>query len=296
MSDPPHVGPHDVVPFRPERNATIDTLRWAKKRYEVVSLLEIDVTGARKAIRAHRTRTGQGLSFTAWVVSCIAKASAEHPGVHAIRRGKRHLVRFHEVDIAVVIERAIGADAEKETLPMPYVVRKANEKTPYQIHSELRQAQTSNVKAGTAALEAGPRPWLQSMFFRLPAWLRDLVLWRWLLRNPARIKKTMGTIAVTATGMAAPGLLAWGIPLSIHPLAIGIGGIAQRATANGSVDVLALTVVFDHAVTDGAPVGRFVHRLHQLMIQADGLAERETGNNEAESNGVAGQPAPEYGV
>jgi pyruvate/2-oxoglutarate dehydrogenase complex dihydrolipoamide acyltransferase (E2) component len=36
--------------------------------------------------------------------------------------------------------------------------------------------------------------------------------------------------------------------------------------------VLALTVVFDHAVTDGAPVGRFIHRLHQLITQTDALS------------------------
>jgi pyruvate/2-oxoglutarate dehydrogenase complex dihydrolipoamide acyltransferase (E2) component len=81
----------------------------------------------------------------------------------------------------------------------------------------------------------------------------------------------MGTVAVTATGMAAPGVLAWGIPQGIHPLAIGVGGIAQRGTPDGIAEVLALTVVFDHDVTDGAPVGRFVNRLNELMTQANGL-------------------------
>jgi pyruvate/2-oxoglutarate dehydrogenase complex dihydrolipoamide acyltransferase (E2) component len=81
----------------------------------------------------------------------------------------------------------------------------------------------------------------------------------------------MGTVAVTATGMAAPGVLAWGIPKGIHPLAIGVGGIAQRSTPDRTAEVLALTVVFDHDVTDGAPVGRFVNRLNELMTQANGL-------------------------
>jgi pyruvate/2-oxoglutarate dehydrogenase complex dihydrolipoamide acyltransferase (E2) component len=296
MPDPPHIGPYDVVPFRPERNATIDTVRWAKKRHEVVTLLEVDVTEARNAIRAHRARTGEGLSFTAWVVGCVGRAAAEHPGVHAVRLGKRRLVRFQEVDVAVVIERTIGAEAERETLPMPYVVRKANEKTPLEIHTELREAQSSPVQAGSAALDSGPRPWLQAAFFRLPAWLRDLLVWRWLLRSPIRMKRTMGTIALTATGMAAPGVLAWGIPLSIHPMAIGVGGIADRSTGSGPAEVLALTVVFDHAVTDGAPVGRFIRRLHQLMIQADGLSEADLGNGSSEASEAARQPAPGNGV
>jgi hypothetical protein len=267
------VGPYDLVLFPPERNATLDTLRWAGRRHQVVTLLEVDVTAARSAIRAERARTGEGLSFTAWVVSCVAKAVAEHPGVHAVRRGSSHLVRFHEVDVAVLIERpARASDGDAHSLPMPFVIRKANEKTPLDIHGELRSAQASDVGAGAAALDTGPAPWLQSLFFRLPAWLRDLLLWRWLLRSPERIKRTMGTVVVSAIGMAAPGVFAWGVPLSIHPLAIVVGGIARRSAASGGeADVLALTVAFDHAVTDGAPVGRCIHRLHELMTGASGL-------------------------
>jgi len=265
-------GDYDVVPFRPERNATVDTFRWARKRLAVASLVEMDVTDARAAIRAYRSRTGKGLSFTAWVVSRVARAAAEHPRVHAVRRGRRQLVLFRDVDVAVLIERAIGAEAARETLPMPYVVRNAHRKSPAEIHEEIRGAQQSKVETGTAAIGATPSPWLQQLFFRLPGWVRDLVFWRWLFRSPARLKRTMGTVVVSATGMAVPGVLAWGIPVSVHPLAIGVGGIAQRSTASGQVEVLALTVVFDHAVTDGAPIGKFIHRLHQLITQADGLS------------------------
>lgn len=272
MLDVRKVGPHEVVPFRPERNATIDTFRLARKRLEVATLLEVDVTRARRAIRAYRSRTGSGLSFTAWVVSCVARAAAEHPGVHAVRRGRRQMVLFHEADVAVVIERAIGAGDRRETVPMPYVVRKANEKSPSEIHEEIRRAQTARVGAGGASIDAGPPPWLQSLFFRLPAWTRDLVFWRWLLRSPERIKRTMGTIVITSAGAAIPGVLAWGIPVALHPLAVGIGGIARRSTASGTAEILALSVVFDHAVTDGAPVGRFIHRVHELMTRAEGLA------------------------
>lgn len=269
-------GAYRILPFRPERNATLDTLRWARKRLQIPTLLEVDVTAARRAIREFRRSTGKGLSFTAWVVGCVARAAAEHPRVHSIRRGTRELIVFGEVDVAVLVERAIGGGEDAETLPMPVVIRKADRKSPTEIHEEIRRAKEAHVSAGSASIERAPPPWLQSLFFRSPAWLRDLVFWRWLLRSPTRIKRTMGTVVVTAAGMATPGVLAWGIPMSLHPLAVGVGGIVRRSTASGTTDVLALTVVFDHAVVDGAPVGRFVHRLHELMTRAEGL----TGSGE----------------
>jgi pyruvate/2-oxoglutarate dehydrogenase complex dihydrolipoamide acyltransferase (E2) component len=277
MPNAPHVGEFEVVPFRPERNATLDTLRWAKKRLTASGFAEIDVTVARRAIRAYRQATGRELSFTAWVVSCIARAAVDHPRVHALRRGKRELVLFRGADVAVVIERDIGAGDAHESLPMPYVVRDAHAKDIRTVHEELRRAQMRFMATGAVALDPGFSVRLLSAFVRLPAWLRDLVYWRWLFRSPVRIKRTMGTIVVTSAGMAAPGVRTWGSPLSIHPLAVGIGGIAHRESSAGDAEVLTLSLVFDHAVTDGAPVGRFVHQLSRLMSGAWGLAELGSG-------------------
>lgn len=271
--DADRLGPYRIVPFRPERNATLDTLRWARKRLHVPTLLEVDVTAARRAIREFRRNTGTDLSFTAWVVSCVARAAAEHPRVHSIRRGRRKLVLFDEVDVAVLVERAIGGEGDRETLPMPVVIRRSDRKSPAEIHEEIRSARTAHVPAGSSSIGHAPPPWLQSLFFRAPAWLRDLLFWRWLMRSPTRMKRTMGTVVVTSVGMATPGVLAWGVPLSLHPLAVAVGGIAKRSGPTGETEMLALTVVFDHAVVDGAPVGRFVHRVHELLASAEGLGE-----------------------
>ncbi len=271
MPEADPVGPHRVVPFLPERNATLDTLRWAKRRLQIPVLLEIDVTSARRAIRAFRNRTGHGLSLTAWVVTCVARAAAEHPRVHAVRWGKRSLVVFGDVDVAVLVERTVGKGSRRETLPMPTVIRRANEKGPSEIHEEIRRAQAAEVSPGSSSLQRVAPPGLQALFFRLPAWLRDALFWRWLLRSPMRIKRTMGTVVVSAAGMTAPGTLSWGVPLSIHPLAIAVGGITQRHSEGGKTDMLALTVAFDHAVTDGAPVGRFIRRLTELLTRVEEL-------------------------
>lgn len=266
---------HRLVRFHPERNATLDSLRWARVRHHIPILMEVDVTDARNAIRAFRRRTGAGLSFTAWVVHCVARAASEHPRLHSLRKGRRRIMLFREVDVAVLVERRIGAGSDIDTLPMPFVVRGADTKSPGEVHEELMRAQRAEVRTGSPSMERSVPALLQSLFLRLPWWLRDLMFWRWLLRSPTLVKRTMGTVVVTSAGMATPGLLAWGIPRSLHPLAVSVGGVARRRTADSSREVLALTIAFDHAVTDGAPAGRFARRLHELMTAAAGIEERE---------------------
>lgn len=168
----------------------------------------------------------------------------------------------------------------------PGVIRNAGRKSAPEIHDEIGRARDAAVADGSSSIDPAAPAWLQSLFFRLPAPLRDVLFWRPLLRSPERVKRTMGTVVVTATGMAAPGVLAWGIPSSLHPLAIGVGGVGRRSTAAGTTEALALTVVFDHAVTDGAPVARFVGRLHELLTEAGEL----TGPGVADRQGVERAP------
>jgi pyruvate/2-oxoglutarate dehydrogenase complex dihydrolipoamide acyltransferase (E2) component len=60
-------------------------------------------------------------------------------------------------------------------------------------------------------------------------------------------------------------------------LIIAVGGIAKRP---GIIydeiairEYVGLTVLFDHDITDGAAVGRFVRRLQKLMTDRYGLGD-----------------------
>jgi hypothetical protein len=265
--------------FPPFRNPTIDTMIWGRQRHHVPILLEIDVTAAREAIHAQKIKTGQGISFTGWIVKCIAQAVSEHKYVHALRKGKRQLVIFDEVDVTIVIERAVA----DETLPMPYIVRRANEKTVADIHAEIRAAQKLPVASGTVQVEVPRAAWMTQIFMRMPQFLRNLFFWQPLFRDPFLVKRTIGTVSVTAIGMFGGGGLSWGIPIGIHPLLIAVGGIAKRPGIVHEQIVIreyvGLTVLFDHDVTDGAPVARFIRRLQELMASRYGLDEVQEGNS-----------------
>ncbi|HEY6012791.1 MAG TPA: hypothetical protein VIU37_02245, partial [Candidatus Limnocylindrales bacterium] len=63
-----------VVPVPRAQRQIGDWLVQAARRHTMHALLEVDVTDARRAIRAARARTGEPLSFTAYVVACLARA------------------------------------------------------------------------------------------------------------------------------------------------------------------------------------------------------------------------------
>jgi pyruvate/2-oxoglutarate dehydrogenase complex dihydrolipoamide acyltransferase (E2) component len=270
------IGHFEQREFPNFRNPTIDVLIWGQKRHHIPILLEIDVTEARNAIRDRQTQTGQRISFTGWVIKCIAQAVSEYKFIHAVRKGNK-LVIFDDVDINIVIERSVSQTGTGETLPMPYIIRKANEKSAIEIHTEIRAAQRSSVATGEVQIASPRAAWMTKLGTMMPRFVRDLFFWQPLFRDPFRIKLMMGTVSVTSLAIAGESGMSWGIPIGIHPLLVAVGAIAKRP---GIVDeqiaireYVGLTVMFDHDVTDGAPVARFIRRLEELMTSGYGLKE-----------------------
>jgi len=276
MSD---IGTYEEREFPDFRNPTIDTLDQGSKKHHIPFLFEADVTVAREFMRELKARTGEGLSFTGWVMKCIAQAVSEHKHIHAMRKGHRRLVLFDDVDISVVVERSVGqGDSLSKTLPMPYVVRKANAKSVREIHNEIRVAQQAPMEQGQVQLGARRNVNITRIFSVMPRFIRYLLLWRRLANDPFFAKKTMGTVAVTSVGGTGKSSgYGWGIPIGIHPLIVALGTIARKPGIMGNAieirEFLSITVLFDHDVTDGAPVARFIQRLGELLEQGYGLNE-----------------------
>jgi hypothetical protein len=176
-----------VVPFPATRRIVIDAGRLGARRHVIHGLLEIDVTRPRACIREHKAKTGEALSFTAFVVTCLARAIHTNPSVHAYRNWRNHLIVFDDVDVVTMIETEIDGVA------LPHVIRAANRKTFREIHDEVR---TIQAEPGRSDQRTGLARWGQ----RLPAFVRDMFYWA-LVRNPHWLKKYGGTVVVTAVGM-----------------------------------------------------------------------------------------------
>jgi pyruvate/2-oxoglutarate dehydrogenase complex dihydrolipoamide acyltransferase (E2) component len=252
----------EIRRFPISRRLVIDGLEWGRKKHIIHALTECDVTRARAIIRDHKGRTGEGLSFTAFIAACIGRAVAENRMCHAYRRGRK-LVLFDNVDIGTLVEH----DVEGEKLATFQVIRAADKKTFRQIHDEIRAAQKDSVESAPGAAK-----W--KVFFRLPGFMRRLFYW-WLDRSPETRKRLGGTVVLTAIGMAGSGM-GWGLPIVSNTLTITLGGIETKpGFIDGHVEpreYLCMTVSFDHDIVDGVPAARFASRLRQIAEEAGMLS------------------------
>jgi pyruvate/2-oxoglutarate dehydrogenase complex dihydrolipoamide acyltransferase (E2) component len=255
---------YQVVPYPKYRRLAAAAYRFVGHKPMIHGLLEVDVTRARTVLRDYKAKTGEALSFTAFLATCLAKAVDEHKAVQAFRQGGKRLVLFEDVDVFTDVER----DMDGQKSIVPHIVRAANRKTFRQVHHEIRAAQQADA---SHVLQ-------QHQPLALPALLFRPFLWAfgWIAnRRPRLWKKTMGTVELSAVGMFGVGA-GWGIPNSAPTaLFVTVGGIGekQRVVDGHTVirENLSLTLSFDHDIVDGAPAARFTRRLKELIESGYGL-------------------------
>lgn len=259
-----------VIPYPKARRFMEEAIRSTHNKPMMHGLLEVDVTTARASLRELKARTGESPSFTAFVIACLGQAVHENKSVHALRKGRNHLILFENVDVLTWIEREIAG----QPAVLPCIVRAANRKTFREIHDEIRAAQVQDpatINVGGAKESQLLPAWLFRPYFEL---ITRIGTW-----FPREWKKRWGTVTISAVGMVGTGA-GWGIPPSSPSICwITVGGIGKkREDVDGQIvtrEYLSLTVSFDHRMIDGAPAARFTQRFKELLVSGYGLTLHE---------------------
>jgi pyruvate/2-oxoglutarate dehydrogenase complex dihydrolipoamide acyltransferase (E2) component len=265
---------YTVLPFPKVRHVYVDTLHLGQRKHTVHGLIEVDVTKARQFIREHRSRTGETLSFTAFVLACLGRAIEANKHMHAYRNWRNQLVLFDEVDVTTMFE----IEVEGKKLPLAHVIRRVNRRSFRDIHDEIRGLQAERRRDTSM-----PYARLLALYPLVPAFVRRF-LYGLLLKSPHLMKQRIGTVILTAVGMFGQGS-GWAITHPIHTLGIALGGIGHKSgVVEGRIEVreyLSLTLSFDHDIIDGAPAARFTQRLKELIESGYGLIEKSSSPEQA---------------
>jgi pyruvate/2-oxoglutarate dehydrogenase complex dihydrolipoamide acyltransferase (E2) component len=251
-----------VEPFGGNRQMVAASAAAGRENNTIHLMTEVDIAVPRRLIAGHRERTGERLSFTGYIVTCLARTLDEFPRFNAFRKGSR-LIVLDDLTISVLFEREIGG----ESIPEPFGIRAPNRKTYRQINDELRAAQRH---AGQRLGSATGTEWIRF----IPGFLLRTFI-RLASRNIA-MQKRFGVVGVTAVGMFGSGPM-WVIPLTSATVTVAVGAIARRpALIDGALqerEHVCLTLSFDHDIVDGAPAARFTSRFAQLLSSGDELRD-----------------------
>lgn len=264
------VGPHHVVAISPARQVWLNTLEMSWPAHSIFGLLEVDVTIVRQFIAAHKARTGEALSFTGYLTTCLARAVEEDRIVQSYLKGRKQLVMFDDVDVALMIEGQVG---DRRAL-MGHVVRAAHRKTYRQIHDEIRAVQNAPVPPNRG----------------MPGWFRSAMLLPWPLsslvkallgvimrRDPTIAVAMAGTVGISSVGMFGGGHSGWALTPGTFSTSLVVGSVSTKPIVVADQielrEILNLTLVFNHDVIDGAPATRFTRRLVELIESGYGLDE-----------------------
>jgi hypothetical protein len=180
--DPTSERDRTVVSIPPERALVLDGGILGSKRHIIYGLLEVNVTNARD----FRRKQDNKVSFTAYLVACLARVVAKHPHVQAYKIGRKNIV-FHDVDVSTMIE------AEKDGVAIPHIIRNANQRSVRDISNEIYKIKTnpeqSEQKSGNFV----------KMATKVPRWIR-MIFYRLMKHDPDVLRDKMGTVMLTSVG------------------------------------------------------------------------------------------------
>lgn len=256
---------YQAVPLSMNRRMMAATLDIAGQQNNIHAIMEVDITEPRRMIQEHHQKTGERLSLTAYIVTCLARTIAEHPQMNAFRKGRK-LILLDNVTISVLVEREVDGEMMPENLG----VRFAQKKTLRQIHAEIRSAQ----KDGDDKLGGlSGTTWVRFIpGFLLRTFVR-------LASQNITMMDRFGAVGVTALGMFANKNEAlWLLPLvGGATVAVAVGGIVERpCIVEGQLESrehLCLTITANHEIVDGAPATRFLKSFSALLKSGDLLRD-----------------------
>ena len=238
----------------PNRKVVIASATVTREKNAIHAFTEIDISEPRRLLKEHFEKTHEKLSFTAYIVICLAKIVKENPQVNSFLKGRRQ-VFLDDITISVLVEREIDG----ERVPEPITIKQADIKSFLEINNEIKdakklQSKTLGSLSGISWVRFIPK-------FLFKAFVR-------IADKNIRMAKPYGKVAVTAIGMFGNEAI-WFIPHGSATVLITVGSINNKVVElDGSFisrEHLCLTASFDHNIIDGAPAMRFFSRFIEIV-------------------------------
>jgi len=225
------------------------------------TLLEVDVTHARRQIRLTNRGGESAVSLMAWLVGSVARTLRDHPDARPEMPGRS---RAHPdaVTVSLLVDRSVG----DHRVAMPVVIQEAESRSISEIESMIQRARSEAVDAAAFVVGKPTGP-AAAIFRSFPRFIRRRLLSR-AVQNRSRLHRISCNVVISSSGMGGR-VKGWYIPSNRHPMCIGIGAVTPKAVViNGTIEpreVLHMTVLVDNRVSGGSPTSRWISQLLRSM-------------------------------
>lgn len=258
---------YKISPLSFNRRAVRASASVTKEKNTIHGLTEVDITTPRRLIKEHFERTGEKLSFTAYIVACLAQVMKDFPQFNSFIKGRR-IILLDNLTISVLMERDING----EKVPEPVGIQHAQRKSFLEIHREIREAKSTTDKR--LGILSGME-WIRFIpDFLLKTFIR-------IADKNINMGVQYGKVAVTAVGMFSEEAV-WFIPHGSATVLITVGSMSQKVIEiDGkfvSREHIGITASFDHDIVDGAPAARFLSQFAGVIKKGE-ILQKELGNN-----------------
>jgi pyruvate/2-oxoglutarate dehydrogenase complex dihydrolipoamide acyltransferase (E2) component len=186
-----------------------------RKKNTVYLFTEFDITDIRSNLRKFQIGYNDKISLTAYMTRCFARTLNDHKLLNSYRSGRRKIMQFDEVDVAIMVEKEIDGQNQ----PIHYIVREANNKHLHIVDEELKYSKTAPIEDMVTSLD-------RTFFGKVPDAIRR-IFW-WLTRKDPKVKKQYsGTVGLTNIGMFGYGNM-FVLPITPMTCTLAIGTIEKK--------------------------------------------------------------------
>jgi pyruvate/2-oxoglutarate dehydrogenase complex dihydrolipoamide acyltransferase (E2) component len=241
-----------------------DAVRLGLRIPNIHSLVELDITNARRHLREFRKQSGQKRSLTSYLVHACVQTINEDRSIQGMRDFRGGIRIYKNVDVFFPIENK----AEDSPQLNSVIIRDTAELSMDEIHQRLSKAVREEI----------PKPdQRRTIFLRAPWFIKKWFYLIWM-SIPKWRKNIFGTVYISSIMNFSIERKAWGIPIPWHSMGIFIGAISKQVvqTKDGfeTRDMLQITLSVDHRVSNGGDMARFIQRLKENLENRNLLIDK----------------------
>lgn len=240
-----------------DRKLIEDSVYLSTKVVKMATFFEIDITALRSMIKSHKKESN--ISIIAILFFCYSKTLASHKRTFALKNSHDELYLFEDADVFFPYE--VDGHSNQKNIGRK-IFKKANQLSLIEISTQLSDLPKSS-NASTPQ---------EKKFLALPKFIRHWI-YDYHFKRPLNRKAMFGNafFSILVNSVKTNSVSSYSLPFNFHPIGMFISLTSCTNESGQTKTKIGVTVSADHAIINGADLGRFcndfISNIEQFTFQ-----------------------------